>query len=149
MKTADDTTTKDHADTAKSASSRSSKRAAPKKTAAATRSKSRSAAKRRPASAASALSGYSDTAAKLISRGKSAFGDMYSWAGEAGSAQLRSARASARNLHMPDQRTMRDYVTERPLILGAVGLGIGMALAAMMPHSANTQHSTARRTRRK
>jgi hypothetical protein len=113
-----------------------SKGQSPAAKAAASRSRKampRKASAKRPAAAArkppSAAAGYGDTAAKFIARGKSAFGDAYAWAEEAGSALPRRARG----LGLPDQTAMQHYFADRPLVLGAVGLGIGMALGAMMP----------------
>ncbi|MFN0190988.1 MAG: hypothetical protein ACKVP5_03280 [Aestuariivirga sp.] len=102
-------------------------------------------AKPRAARPSATASGYSDTAARLVARGKSALGDAYAWAGEAGSALPRTARG----LSLPDQRTVRDYVAERPLILGAVGLGIGMALGAMMPARNGVSKPAPHKSRRK
>jgi hypothetical protein len=77
----------------------------------------------------SASTGYSDSAARLIARGKAAFGDAYAWAGDATSALPRSAR----DLSLPDQRSLKAMIDDRPLIIGAVGLGIGVALGSMLP----------------
>ena len=74
----------------------------------------------------SAFAGYSDSAARLIARGKTAFGDAYAWAGEASSALPRTRR----DLGLRDMKAMID---DRPLIIGAVGLGIGVALGSMLP----------------
>ena len=77
----------------------------------------------------STFAGYSDSAARLIARGKSAFGDAYAWAGEAGSALPRTTR----DLGLPDQKSLKAMIDDRPLIIGAVGLGIGVALGSMLP----------------
>lgn len=77
----------------------------------------------------STLAGYSDSAARLIARGKTAFGDAYAWAGEASSALPRSTR----DLGIPDQKSLKAMIDDRPLIIGAVGLGIGVALGSMLP----------------
>ncbi len=74
----------------------------------------------------SKFAGYSDSAARLIARGKTAFGDAYAWAGEASSALPRTRR----DLALPDMKAMID---DRPLIIGVVGLGIGVALGSMLP----------------
>jgi hypothetical protein len=105
------------------------------------------AAKRRAAPKAerpSAAAGYGDTAAKFIARGKSAFGDAYAWAEEAGSAIPRRAR----NIGFPDQGAVQHYFADRPLVLGAVGLGLGMALGAMMPSVAGRREAKPAAVRR-
>ena len=96
------------------------------------------AAKRQQAARHSVFEGYGDSAARLISRSKAAFGDAYAWAGEAGSVLPRKARHSA----MPDNRAIQDFVGGNPLVLGAVGLGIGVALGAMLPSTSRAIHST-------
>ena len=77
----------------------------------------------------STFAGYSDSASRLIARGKAAFGDAYAWAGEASSSLPRSTR----DLGLPDQKSLKAMIDDRPLIIGAVGLGIGVALGSMLP----------------
>lgn len=80
-------------------------------------------------------------------------GDAYTWAGEAGSALPRTAR----QLNLPDQKSLQTLIDEKPLILGAVGLGIGVVLGAMLPStrrvgnfvSGNGKRPAARKSRRK
>lgn len=86
-------------------------------------------ASRRPSPGQSTFAGYSDSAARLIARGKAAFGDAYAWAGEASSALPKTTR----DLGLPDQKSLKTMIDERPLIIGAVGLGIGVALGSMLP----------------
>ena len=91
-------------------------------------------AKRSTAAAAkrsAPVAGYGDAAAKFIAKGKTAFGDAYTWAEEAGSALPRRVRG----MGLPNPNTVQHFLVERPLVLGAVGLGIGLALGAMMPSS--------------
>ncbi len=94
---------------------------------------SRTASAKRPAVAAAKRStagvGYGDTAARFIAKGKSAFGDAYAWAGEAGSDLPRRVRG----MTLPNPNSVQTYLVERPLVLGAVGLGLGMALGALIP----------------
>jgi hypothetical protein len=40
---------------------------------------------------------------------------------------------SARDLGLPDQKSLKAMIDDRPLIIGAVGLGIGVALGSMLP----------------
>ena len=103
-------------------------RPASRKLAASAKRASRAATKRL-SKGQSAFAGYSDSASRLIARGKSAFGDAYAWAGEAGSALPRSTR----DLGLPDQKSLKALIDDRPLIIGAVGLGIGVALGSMLP----------------
>ncbi len=82
------------------------------------------------------LSGYSDQANRYLKRGKVALGDAYAWVGETGRS-------------LPDHRSVETYVSDRPLILGAVGLGIGVVLGAMLPSMSATQKPAAKSIRRK
>lgn len=108
---------------------------------------SRVSAKRR-SSSQSTLAGYSDSAARLIARGKTAFGDAYAWAGDAGNALPRTAR----NLGLPDQKSLKAMIDDKPLIIGAVGFGIGVALGSMLPSAGpirKGKRAPARPSRRK
>jgi hypothetical protein len=102
-----------------------------RKSASAAKKASRAAAKRTLPQQQAALSGYSDTAARFIGRAKSAFGDAYTWVGETGNALPKTAR----RIGLPNQQTMQEFIDEKPLIIGAVGLGLGIALGAMLPMS--------------
>ena len=71
---------------------------------------------------------YSGTASRLMSQGKQALGDAYGWAADgAGRALPKAAR------YVPDQRTVRNLMEERPLVLGAIGLGLGAMIGMMLP----------------
>jgi len=120
-------TLKDPGQAAKARVARKTKPASRKLSASAKRP-SRPATKR-ASQAQPAATGYSDSASRLIARGKAAFGDAYAWAGEASSALPRRAR----DLSLPDQRSLKAMIDDRPLIIGAVGLGIGVALGSMLP----------------
>ena len=87
------------------------------------------AANKHPLREQSRFAGYSDSAARLISRGKTALGDAYAWAGEASNALPRTTR----DLGLPDQKSLKAMIDDKPLIIGAVGLGIGVALGSMLP----------------
>lgn len=105
-------------------------------------------ATRRLSKGQSTLSGYSESASRLIARGKAAFGDAYAWAGEASSSLPRSTR----DLGLPDQKSLKAMIDDRPLIIGAVGLGIGVALGSMLPNAGFTgkaKPALARSRRRK
>jgi hypothetical protein len=148
MKSINQTTTvdKEPGQVTKTATLKSGK-SAPRKSASPAKRPSR-AAKKRPLHEQSTFAGYSDSAARLIARGKSAFGDAYAWAGEAGSSIPRTTR----HLGLPDQKSLRAMIDDRPLIIGAVGLGIGVALGSMLPsagHVGNEKRRTTRPSRRK
>jgi hypothetical protein len=109
---------------------------------------SRNSARRTLRQKQAALSGYSDTAARFIGRAKSAFGDAYTWVGETGNALPKTAR----RIGLPNQQSMQAFMDEKPLIIGAVGLGLGIALGAMLPMSgviASTKRSTRKSSQRK
>lgn len=129
MKTTDQVSksVKDISQAAKAKIARKAKPASRRLTASAKRV-SRTASKR-VSKAQSTFAGYSDSAARLIARGKSAFGDAYAWAGEASSALPRSTR----DFGLPDQKSLKAMIDDKPLIIGAVGLGIGLALGSMLP----------------
>ena len=94
-----------------------------------TKSRKRSAAARsRRTKNASTRNSQMGTASRLMSQGKQALGSAYGWASEsAGRALPRAAR------YVPDQGTMRNLMEERPLVLGAIGLGLGAIIGMMMP----------------
>ena len=120
-------TVKDLSQAAKVKVARKTKPASRRLTASAKRA-TRSATKR-VSKGQSTFAGYSDSAARLISRGKAAFGDAYAWAGEASHSLPRSTR----DLGLPDQKSLKAMIDDRPLTIGAVGLGIGVALGSMLP----------------
>lgn len=71
---------------------------------------------------------YSATASRLMSQGKQALGDAYGWASEgAGRAFPRASD------FVPDRRALRNLLEERPLVLGAIGLGLGAMIGMMLP----------------
>ena len=95
---------------------------------------SRTAVKRSRREQQSALSGYSDNAARFIGRARAALGKAYTWVGETGSALPKNAR----QIGLPTQKSSQALIDGKPLIVGAVGLGLGIALgaAAALSHSA-------------
>ncbi len=100
---------------------------AKRKAVSAARAQARGAAKRR-ANGGHAAAAYSDTASRLMSRGKRAIGGAYDWAADGASRALpRAAR------HLPDQRTMQSLFEDRPLLLGAIGLGLGAMIGMILP----------------
>ena len=72
----------------------------------------------------------------VLHKGRQAMSDAYHWAGE-------------RTSHLPDMRSqlhrvrsVQTIINENPVVLGAIGLGIGVLLGALLPHgnSHNTRH---------
>jgi ElaB/YqjD/DUF883 family membrane-anchored ribosome-binding protein len=114
-----------------------------RKSTSAAKKTTRTAAKRTLRQQQAALSGYSDTASRFIGRAKSAFGDAYTWVGETGNALPKTAK----RMGLPNQQSMQEFIDEKPLIVGAVGLGLGIALGAMLPMTRAT--APARRSARK
>jgi hypothetical protein len=129
MKATDQATkaVKDLSQAAKAKVARKTKPASRK--AAASAKRTSSATTKRASKVQSNFVGYSDSASRLIARGKTAFGNAYAWAGEAS----HSLPKSTRDLGLPDQRSLKAMIDDRPLIIGAVGLGIGVALGSMLP----------------
>lgn len=124
-----------------------SRKSASRKSAPVAKRRGRASSKRQ-SSSQSTFAGYSDSAARLIARGKTAFGDAYAWAGEAGSALPRATR----QLGLPDQKSLQALIDDKPLIIGAVGLGIGVVLGSMLPSASqvgNGKRPTSRPSRRK
>jgi hypothetical protein len=101
---------------------------ASRKSAASDKRTSRAATKR-PLHEKSTFAGYSDSASRLIARGKTAFNDAYAWAGEKSSALPRTRS----DLGLPDRKSLKAMIDDKPLIIGAVGLGIGVALGSILP----------------
>jgi ElaB/YqjD/DUF883 family membrane-anchored ribosome-binding protein len=84
----------------------------------------------------SPLAGYSKQAQELFDRGKTAFHAASNWAGDT----AKHLPGAARKLNLPDQKAAMEYAEQRPLIVGAVGLGVGLVVGALLPrmHSAPT-----------
>lgn len=100
-----------------------------KRTTKATAKRTSRAATRLAGEAQTTMAGYSEQAQRLIRRGKAALGDASTWAGETAG----NLPKAARNIRLPDQRAMNSFMGEKPLIIGAVGLGLGVVLGAMLP----------------
>ena len=120
MKTTDQVSksVKDISQAAKAKTARKAKPASRRLTASAKRA-SRTASKR-ASKAQSTFAGYSDSAARLIARGKSAFGDAYAWAGEASSALPRTTR----DFGLPDQKSLKAMPGMRGLFQARVPLAV-------------------------
>ena len=68
-------------------------------------------------------------AQNFLSRGKTALGDAYHWAETAGHGVPRTAMdASTRGV-----QSARSILEQNPLVLAVIGLGIGLAVSAIIP----------------
>ncbi len=105
------------------------------------RVKSKTKAKRSAAKTASrdlegAWAGYSKHAQDFLDRSKIALHAASDWAG----STARHLPEAARKLNLPDQKAAMDFAESRPLVVGAVGLGLGLVVGALLPRMT---HSTA------
>lgn len=91
----------------------------------------------------SALEGYSQQAQKFFDRSKTAIHAASDWAG----ATAKHLPEAARKLNLPDQKAAMDFAEHRPLVVGAVGLGVGLVVGALLPrmHSAPASPTPKRR----
>ena len=80
------------------------------------------------------FSDYSQQAQEFFDRGKSAFHAASDWAG----ATAKHLPNAARKLNLPDQKAAMDFAEQRPLVVGAVGLGIGLVVGALLPRMQST-----------
>ncbi len=89
--------------------------------------------------------GYSATASRLLSQGREALGGAYEWAADGAS---RAGRALPRVPYdrLPDQRAMQSFIEDRPLVLGAIGLGIGAMIGMMLPARLMSMGSAAKKS---
>ncbi len=85
--------------------------------------------------------GYGRTASRFMSQGKQALGDAYGWASEGAGRAF--PRASS---YVRDHRNFRNLIEERPLMIGAIGLGLGAIIGMMLP--SRLMGKTSRRTSR-
>lgn len=70
--------------------------------------------------------------AGLQARGREMLGNAYTWIADAGHGLPQSFH----NIGMPSSRKMMRLIEERPLMIGAIGLGIGLVLGAVLPAAA-------------
>jgi len=62
-------------------------------------------------------------------RGKRLIEDAQNWADDA----RRAVPRLARNMHLPSPPSLETFTEANPVILGAVGLGIGVIIGALLP----------------
>lgn len=87
------------------------------------------------------MSGYSQQAQDLIDRTSTALLGASQWATDT----AKKLPAAAKRLNLPDQRAALDFAEQRPLVVGAIGLGLGLFVGAMLPKMSS---QPARRTRK-
>ena len=88
-----------------------------------TRIRTRRAAKRGASSHVVKSRAYSDSTARLMGNAKSAFNDAYSWAGDSSKKMTKAARKAGLS---------REYANENSLIIAAVGIGVSVAVGALI-----------------
>ena len=76
--------------------------------------------------------------ANLYKQGKDAVSSVYDSAAKAGVRASKAMPDIGRNLDLRSRsRSVYTMMEERPLVVGAVGLGVGMMLAALLPSVTN------------
>jgi hypothetical protein len=78
---------------------------------------------------AGSFAGYSQQAQDFFDRSKTAFHAASGWAGD----KAKRLPGAARKLNLPDQKAAMDFAEQRPLVVGAVGLGLGLVVGALLP----------------
>jgi DhnA family fructose-bisphosphate aldolase class Ia len=73
-------------------------------------------------------------AAKLFHQGRDAVSSAYDSAAKAGAKASRSLPHLPNDLHLRSRgQSIYTMMEEHPIVMGAVGLGVGMVLAALLP----------------
>jgi hypothetical protein len=112
---------------------RNAKRAARKRASKRHSPRARRASKGSPVARARSLArGYGRTATSLARRGKQLVDGAYDWVDEARTAVPRLTRG----VHLPSPRAIESFAEANPVLLGAVGLGIGVVIGALLPRDA-------------
>jgi hypothetical protein len=91
----------------------------------------RAAARAQPTQARSFTRSYGRKASELVGRGKRLVDDAYGWVDDTRGAVPRIAA----NMHLPSARRIESFAEANPILLGAVGLGIGVIIGAFLPRS--------------
>lgn len=89
---------------------------------------------------AMALQDYGRSATRFIAKSQQALSQLYGWADRKG----RQIPDTIKGMHLPDSKSLHALAEDKSLALGAVGLGIGVLIGAMLPMTA-ISGSTARR----
>lgn len=82
----------------------------------------------RPRNAAG-LFEYGESASRFLARSQQALASAYDWAGSKG----RRIPEAIKRAHLPDARSLQSLAEEKSAILGAVGIGVGILIGAMLP----------------
>ena len=98
-------------------------------------SRSPQASSRRSSSRSSAASGRSrtSTTGRVLRRGKSVMNRAYSIAEEARRAMPHMPRIPRMDLRLPRRSDFDALTDANPLVIGAIGLGLGVVLGTLMP----------------
>lgn len=65
----------------------------------------------------------------FMARGKEALDQLPKWANRAADALPQNIR----NIELPNSAPVQNYLKEKPLVLGAIGLGLGAILGTFLP----------------
>jgi hypothetical protein len=132
------------------------RRASAARKAQASRGTQRSRSRRRKSSGST--SGSEATAGRMLRQGRSVINRAYSFAEEARRAMPRMPRMPrvARDLRLPRRSDFDALTDANPLVIGAIGLGLGVVLGTLMPQKlsgrlsnfAHTGAATRSRSRR-
>ena len=85
-------------------------------------------------------SDYSEEAQRLSKCGRAAFSDASTWTTKAAATLPKTFR----NIGLPDQGAVSSFMSEKPLSIGAVGLGLGVMIGAMLPSMITSKAKPAR-----
>lgn len=78
---------------------------------------------------------------KLYRQGRNAVSSAYDSAAKAGARATSALPELPGNLHLRSRsQSLYHLMEERPLVMGAVGLGVGMVLAALLPSFSSQRH---------
>jgi hypothetical protein len=79
--------------------------------------------------------------AQIYRKGRDAASSVYDSASKAGARASRAMPDLRSNLHVRERsQSLYASMEEHPFVMGAVGLGVGMVLAALMPSANTTRH---------
>lgn len=95
--------------------------------------------------AASTMADYGASAQRLMKSGRSSAAKAYNWVSETGAA----IPDTVKSFGITDTKSAQDYLGERPLVLGAIGVGIGIAIGAMLPTMRTAPKAASKTARRK
>lgn len=79
-----------------------------------------------------------DNAGSALRRGRETISRAYGW------AQHAAEGAHLGNIQMPRTRDIKHFAEANPLLLGAVGLGLGVAIGTLFPRGMRSMTATRR-----